>query len=173
MTDQPDESDRPDMARTFDRALRFSFTASMVVLLTAMTVMIGMDVILRLVVGMPIRGVHDLVGLGLLLLFVLALPYSWRGDFHVRMDMLYGQYGPGMKRFVDLVTAIAAGCFALLLAYQAARYIPHMMKGQSSPVTLGILYWPFTVAIMVSSAVFALSIIVESFLMFTKRKSRG
>lgn len=173
MTDPSDESARPDFYRTFDRALRFSFTASMVTLLTAMTLMIGIDVILRLVIGMPIRGVHDLVGLGLLLLFVLALPYSWRGDFHVRMDMLYGQYGPGMKRFVDLLTAIAAGSFALLLAYQAARYIPHMMKGQSSSVTLGILYWPFTVAIMVSSAVFAVSIILESFLLFTKRKNRG
>lgn len=173
MNEQVDESARPAFARTFDRVLRACYTASMVVLLTAMTLMIGLDVILRLVVGMPVRGVHDLVGLGLLLLFVLALPYSWRGDFHVRMDMLYGQYGPGMKRFVDLLTAIAAGSFALLLAYQAARYIPHMIKGQSASVTLGILYWPFTIAIMVSAAVFALSILLETVLQFTKRKSRG
>jgi TRAP-type C4-dicarboxylate transport system permease small subunit len=173
MNEQVDETARPAFARRFDRVLRVSYTASMVVLLTAMTLMIGLDVILRLVVGMPVRGVHDLVGLGLLLLFVLALPYSWRGDFHVRMDMLYGQYGPRMKRLVDLVTALAAGSFALLLAYQAARYIPHMMKGQSASVTLGILYWPFTIAIMVSSAVFALSILLETVLQFTKRKSRG
>jgi TRAP-type C4-dicarboxylate transport system permease small subunit len=173
MNELSDGSARPKLARSFDRVLRLSYITSMVVLLTAMTVMIGIDVILRLVVGMPIRGVHDLVGLGLLLLFVLALPYSWRGDFHVRMDMLYGQYGPGMKRFVDLLTAIAAGSFALLLAYQAARYIPHMIKGQSASVTLGILYWPFTIAIMVSAAVFAVSIILETFLLFTKRKNRG
>jgi len=173
MNEQIDEPARPEFARTFDRFLRLSYKVSMVVLLTAMTLMIGLDVILRMVVGMPVRGVHDMVGLGLLLLFVLALPYSWRGDFHVRMDMLYGQYGPGMKRFVDLLTAFAAGIFALLLAYQAARYIPHMMKGQSASVTLGILYWPFTVAIMVSAAVFALSIMLETVLQFTKRKTRG
>lgn len=173
MTDQTDVSARPDYVRTFDRALRFSYTASMVVLLTAMTLLIGLDVILRLVVGMPIRGAHDLVGLGLLSLFVLALPYSWRGDFHVRMDMLYGQYGPGMKRFVDVLTAIAAGSFTLLLAYQAARYVPHMIKVETSSVTLGILYWPFTIAIMVSAVVFALSILLETVLLFTKRNTRG
>lgn len=173
MTEPSDGADRPDFLRTFERALRFSFTASMVVLLAAMTIMIGMDVILRLVVGMPIRGVHDLVGLGLLLLFVLALPYSWRGDFHVRMDMLYGRYGPGMKRFVDLLTALAAGTFALLLAYQAARYIPHMIKVQSSSVTLGVLYWPFTIAIMVSAAIFALSILIETALLFRRKKTKG
>lgn len=173
MNDHVDESARPKVARAFDEALRRSYTVSMVVLLTAMTLMIGFDVILRLVLGMPVRGVHDLVGLGLLLLFVLALPYSWRGDFHVRMDMLYCNYGPGMKRFVDVLTALAAGAFALLLAYQAARYVPHMMRVQSSSVTLGILYWPFTAAIMVSAAMFALSILLETILLFTKHKPRG
>jgi TRAP-type C4-dicarboxylate transport system permease small subunit len=173
MSEQPDDIARPAFARTFDRLLARAYAVSMVVMLTSMTLMIGLDVILRLVVGMPVRGVHDLVGLGLLLLFVLALPYSWRGNFHVRMDMLYGQYGPGMKRFVDLLTTLAAGSFAVLLCYQAARYIPHMIKVQSSSVTLGILYWPFTIAIMISSALFALSILLESVLQFTNRKTRG
>ncbi|MDP2086480.1 MAG: TRAP transporter small permease [Gemmobacter sp.] len=173
MGEQPDDTARPAFARRFDWLLAKTYAVSMVVMLTAMTLMIGLDVILRLVVGMPVRGVHDLVGLGLLLLFVLALPYSWRGDFHVRMDMLYGQYGPGMKRFVDLLTSLAAGGFALLLAYQAARYIPHMMKVQTSSVTLGILYWPFTIAIMISAGLFALSILLEAALQFTKRKTRG
>jgi TRAP-type C4-dicarboxylate transport system permease small subunit len=173
MNDHVDESARPKVARTFDQVLRLSYTVSMVVLLTAMTLMIGLDVILRLVLGMPVRGVHDLVGLGLLLMFVLALPYSWRGDFHVRMDMLYCNYGPGMKRCVDVLTAVAAGAFALLLAYQAARYVPHMMRVQTSSVTLGIVYWPFTAAIMVSAAVFSMSILLETILLFTKRKPRG
>lgn len=173
MNDLTDAPAASGLAHAFNRALRLSYIASMVVLLTAMTLMIGFDVILRLVIGMPIRGVHDLVGLGLLLLFVLALPYSWRGDFHVRMDMLYGQYGPAMKRVVDLVTAAAAGSFALLLAYQAARYIPHMMQGQSASVTLGVLYWPFTVAIMVSAALFSMSIILDTVLLVTNRKNKG
>lgn len=173
MAHAPDDAARPGFADRFNRFLKFTYTWSMVVLLTAMTLMIGLDVILRLVAGAPIRGVHDMVGLGLLLLFVFALPYSWRGDFHVRMDMLYGQYGPRMKAAVDILTAITAGIFALLLAYQAALYVPHVRTMQSSSVTLGILYWPFTAAIMVSSALFALSILIETALLFTRQTSRG
>lgn len=173
MANAPDDAAQPGFADRFNRFLNITYTWSMVILLTAMTVMIGLDVILRLVAGAPIRGVHDMVGLGLLLLFVFALPYSWRGDFHVRMDMLYGQYGPRMKGIVDIVTAITAGIFAVLLAYQAAVYVPHVKAMQSSSVTLGIVYWPFTVAIMIASALFALSILVETVLLFTKSKSRG
>ena len=173
MANVPSDAAPPGFAEQFNRLLKFTYTWSMVTLLTAMTLMIGLDVILRLVAGAPIRGVHDMVGLGLLLLFVFALPYSWRGDFHVRMDMLYGQYGPRMKAAVDVLTALMAGIFAVLLAYQAAVYVPHVKTMQSSSVTLGILYWPFTLAIMISSALFALSILIETALLFTRPKSRG
>lgn len=173
MANAPIDAAPPGFAEHFNRLLKFTYTWSMVALLTAMTLMIGLDVILRLVAGAPIRGVHDMVGLGLLLLFVFALPYSWRGDFHVRMDMLYGQYGPRMKAAIDILTALTAGVFAVLLAYQAAVYVPHVKTMQSSSVTLGILYWPFTLAIMISSALFALSILIETALLFTRPKSRG
>ncbi len=150
----------------YDRLNRRFFTIASVIILTAMTLLIGSDVILRLVAGAPIRGTHDLVGMSLLLLVLCGLPYSWRADVHVRMDMLYGQYSPAVKKIVDLISALAALSFAVLLAWQAARYVPHMYRVQSSTVTLAIPYWPFTLAIAISAAMFAVSIVVETALSF-------
>ena len=75
-----------------------------------------------------------------------------------------------VRRVVDLISSAAALIFAILLAWQAARYVPHMYRVKSSTVTLGIPYWPFTIAIAISAALFALSIIVEAVLLFRREK---
>jgi len=162
--------DLPAWAALFDRFTSALFAVSMVLLLTGMSVLIGMDVILRVFFSAPIRGVHDLVGLGLLALFLLGLPHSWRGEHHVRMDMLYTAMSPGLRSVINVLGGIAALIFALLLAYQAYRYVPHVMRVGSSSVTLRIPYWPFTIMIMVTSILFALSVIQDVILSAFYRK---
>ncbi len=166
----PPKDEHTGLAGAFIRLNRKFFNISAVILLGGMTLLIGADVILRLVAGAPVRGAHDIIGMALLMLFVCSLPYSWPAGVHVRMDMLYGRYGPGVRRVVDLISSAAALIFAILLAWQAARYVPHMYRVKSSTVTLGIPYWPFTIAIAISAALFALSIIVEAVLLFRREK---
>jgi TRAP-type C4-dicarboxylate transport system permease small subunit len=160
---------RPAWASAYDRVLRFTFISAMTLTLTAITLLIGLDVILRVFFSIPIRGTHDLVGLGLLLTFVCSLPYSWRGNYHVRMDMLYNGFSPTIRMTIDVFAGIAAASFAMLLAYQAARYIPHLIRVNSSSVTLGVPYWPFAIGILISSVLFTLSVIQETFLTITRR----
>jgi TRAP-type C4-dicarboxylate transport system permease small subunit len=162
----------PGPVRAYDAFTKFLFEASMVVMLTLMTLLIGMDVILRVFFDTPIRGTHDLVGLCMLLLVLLALPHSWRGGYHVRMDMIYGATPKGFRRAVDVFAAITAIVFGLLLAYQAARYIPHFIKVGSSSVTLQVPYWPFTIAIMVSAVLFAISVFIDILMtLFGRRRN--
>jgi len=171
---QPEaESARSGAIGCYDRWNRRFFAATSVAILAGMTLLIGADVILRLVAGAPIRGTHDIVGMGLLALVVCSLPYSWRADVHVRMDMLYGQYGPVMKLIVDLLSAATALIFGLLLAWQAARYVPDIYRRQSATVTLGIPYWPFALAIALSATAFSISIIIESILLFRAGRRKG
>jgi TRAP-type C4-dicarboxylate transport system permease small subunit len=170
MNGTDDRDTLPAWALYYDKVTHGLFVVSMVLLLTGMSLLIGMDVILRVFFGSPIRGVHDLVGLGLLSLFLLGLPHSWRGEHHVRMDMVYMAMGPRMKTVINVLGGLAAAIFALLLAYQAYRYIPHVMRVGSSSVTLRIPYWPFTIMVMVTSIMFALSIIQDMILSAFYRK---
>lgn len=163
---------RPRLVVLYDNFTSALFGISMVVMLTTMTLLIGMDVILRVFFGSPVRGTHDLVGLCLLLLFLVGLPHSWRGGYHVRMDMLYGASPAWFRRVVDIFAALTAIVFGLMLAYQAWRYIPHFHRIGSSTVTLRIPYWPFTIAIMVSAILFALSVLIDLLMTFFGRRRR-
>lgn len=162
----------PKSVQMFDRVTGSIFTVSMVVMLTVMTLLIGMDVILRVFFSAPIRGTHDLVGLGMLLLFLLGLPHSWRAGHHVRMDMIYGAGPFWFRRAVDVFGAVAAIVFGLMLAYQAMRYVPDLMRRGSSTVTLGVPYWPFAIVIMMSAALFAVSVFIDLMMtIFGRRRS--
>lgn len=161
----------PFVVRLYDNFTELLFTASMAMMLTIMTLLIGMDVILRVFLGTPIRGTHDMVGLCLLMLFLLGLPHSWRGGYHVRMDMVYGAMPDWLRRLVDIFASLAAIVFAVILAYQAWRYIPHFQRVGSSSVTLGIPYWPFTIAIMISAILFAISVTIDlAMTLFSRRR---
>lgn len=166
-------SDSPLLVRWYDRFTALLFGASMVVVLTGMTLLIGLDVILRVFVGTPVRGTHDMVGLSLLMLVLLALPHSWRGGYHVRMDMFYGAMPDWLRRAVNVLSALTAIVFAVILAYQAWALLPRIQRIGSSSVTLGIPFWPFTIAIMVSAGLFAVSVLIDLALSLFGRRRHG
>jgi TRAP-type C4-dicarboxylate transport system permease small subunit len=169
----PLADERPALIRHFDSFTRRLFTASMLIMLMGMTLVIGFDVILRMGIGQPIRGAHDLVGLSLLLLFLLGLPQSWRGGHHVRMDMIYRVLPATAGRMVDIFAGLAAFVFAAMLAYQAFSYVPTLIARNSGSMLLGVPYWPFAIAIGVSAVLFGIAVLMDLYMAVTGRKDRA
>ncbi|MGE0256678.1 MAG: TRAP transporter small permease [Alphaproteobacteria bacterium] len=129
-----------------------------IVLIVFMTLLIGLEALLRTLIGFSIFGAHDIIGLSLILMFLLALPYSWAGDYHVRMDMLYRSYGPVPRFLTDLVATAGALAFGGFIAWQAWIYVPSFMKiGTASPL-LKIPYWPLAAAIFAFATLFCLAV---------------
>src|SRR3546814_3134547 len=93
-----------------------------------MTAVITVDVVGRYLFGAPLSGGQDIVGMALFMLFVLILPYSFRGDYHVRMDLIYGVLPGWAKGVADLCGGAAAAIFAAALVYQAYVNIPHFYR---------------------------------------------
>lgn len=169
----PGPDDRPALIGWFDTFTKALFTASIVVMLLGMTLVIGLDVILRMGFGHPIRGTHDIVGLSMLMLFLLALPHSWRGGHHVRMDMIYRALPRSATRLVDIFAALAAFVFAAMLAYQAVRYVPDLIARGSGTMLLGIPYWPFAIAIAVSAILFGIAVLMDLYMVLSGRTFRS
>jgi C4-dicarboxylate transporter DctQ subunit len=164
---------RPTIIRLYDAFTKRLFMVSMLVMLLGMTLVIGFDVILRMGFGQPIRGAHDLVGLSMLMLFVLGLPHSWRAGHHVRMDMIYRAMPDDAARVVDIFAGLAAFVFAGMLAYQAFVYVPSLMSRGSGSMLLKVPYWPFAIAIGVSSILFAVAILMDLYMSVTGRQGRS
>lgn len=163
---------RPTPIRLYDAFTRRLFTASMLIMLLGMTLVIGFDVILRMAFGQPIRGAHDLVGLSLLMTFVLGLPHSWRAGHHVRMDMIYGAMPGKAARLVDVFAGLAAFVFAAMLAYQAFKYVPSLVSRGSGTMLLSIPYWPFAIAIGVSAVLFGIAVMMDLYMAVSGREER-
>lgn len=145
--------------RTINWAL---FRIGSCITLVAITLLTGADAILRYLAGTPIYGAYDLVGVGLLMTIIVALPDSLRTGCHVRMDILYDHYGPRMRLAVDTISHLGALAFAILVAWQAFRNVPHYARSGEATVTLGLPIWPFTLMIGLSCTMFCLSIIGET-----------
>ena len=171
VAEEPD--DRPSLIRWFDAFTGALFSVAMVVILMSMTLVIGLDVILRVGFGQPIRGSYDIVGLSLLMLFLLGLPHSWRGGHHVRMDMIYRVMPKHAGRLVDMFSALAAFVFAAMLAYQAFRYVPDLLARGSGSLLLGIPYWPFAIAVGVSAILFGIAVLMDLYMVLSGRTQRS
>lgn len=137
------------------------FRVGSLIVLMAMTLIVGFDAIFRYALNMPIVGAYDIVGLGLLLMVLTTLPDSMRTGCHVRMDIFYSRFGPRLRNAVDFIATGAAVLFGGLVAYQAIAYIPRFYRTRSATITLEIPTWPFTALIAVSCLLFCLSAILN------------
>ncbi len=135
-------------------AMRRLYGGAAVVLIPLMTLIVTADTVLRYFASMPLVWAQDVAGLLLLLVFVCALPYSWPGGFHVRMDMLYKRMPDGARRLVDAMTALAALAIGAVLTHQAfLQALKAFQHGETTPATK-VMIWPFVAAMAVCAALF-------------------
>jgi len=135
------------------------FAGASVVLLF-MVAVITIDVSGRYLFNSPLHGGQDVVGMALFTLFVLILPYSFRADFHVRMDLLYTAFPPWGKRLADVFGAAGAAAFAVALIYQTYINIPRFYTLGAGTLEVQIPFWPFNVLLLVSAAIMLVSVVL-------------
>lgn len=102
-----------------ERALWKLFVVACVTILPFLALLTTVDTILRYLFSAPLVWSQDAVGIALFLLFCAGLPWSWYGDVHVRMDMIYLRLSPKLRYTVDVISVAAAVVVASFLAYQS------------------------------------------------------
>ena len=155
-----------------DRFTRHLFVFGSIATFMAMVLLIAGDTILRYFFNSPIFGAQEIVGLGLLIAFLLALPHSWHGNYHVRMDLLYQRYSTRTKLLIDGLAGIGALAFGGLLAYQGYFTISRYMTSNKATSLLEIPYWPFSICVFLFATIFCLSVIANLIRAFRARSSR-
>jgi TRAP-type C4-dicarboxylate transport system permease small subunit len=142
-------------------AVRGLYRTSAAILIPAMALLITADTALRYLASMPLVWAQDVAGLLLLLVFACALPYSWPGGFHVRMDMLYDKMPKAWRNAVDVITELAALVIGAMLTHQAVlQALKAFANTETTPATK-VVIWPFAAAIAVCAALFSLVMVVQ------------
>lgn len=142
-------------------AMRRLFSTAAMILIPAMTVLITADTALRYLASMPVVWAQDVAGLLLLLVFATALPYSWPGGFHVRMDMLYAEMPVLWRDIVDAITELSALVIGAILAQQAVLQTMHAFANSETTPATKVVIWPFSAAIALCAALFCMVMVVK------------
>lgn len=151
-----------NFSRYFDMFTSFLFRWGAVSMIMCMTAVIAVDTIGRYIFSAPIDGSADIVSQLLLVLFLVLLPHSFRGDQHIRMDLFYVGFSKRPRRVVNLISALGTLLFASLLAIRAWANIDHHRQVGAGTQQLGIPLWPFDILIVVSCVLFAISVILST-----------
>jgi TRAP-type transport system small permease protein len=105
---------------------------------------IAVDVVGRYFFSHPFQWSQEIATLGLLLLFVAAIPFTTASNGHVRTESLYEKYSPRGKALTDAVGALCGAVFMGIVAYWQFRELPGMMARDEGAEFIDIPYWPIS-----------------------------
>ena len=159
---------RPEGYRVFERFDRWSARASQWLYalgvygaLPALLGLVTIDVLLRYFFSMPFQWSRDANGLLLLVTLFSALPQAWDRGHHIRMEIFYTRLHERGRIVADVLSALAAVVFFVLLAVQALRFSRYMLVTGETGEDLVAPLWPFMVFMAVCGVVFAARVIAN------------
>jgi TRAP-type C4-dicarboxylate transport system permease small subunit len=151
------------LGRGLDRVTEWLGIAAGLALVGVMTVMV-FDVLFRYVFTRPIKGVQDLVQLGLLLVVFLGIGYCGRTGGHVAVDVFERFMGERLRRAADvLVRALGAAIYAAL-AWRVWQSGVDAGTYRESSNLLAIPFQPFYFVVAGGAALYAAVLLAELFI---------
>ena len=105
---------------------------------------IAVDVVGRYFFSHPFQWSQEIATLGLLLLFVAAIPFTTASNGHVRTESLYEKYSPRTRALTDAVGALCGSAFMGVVAFWQFRELPGMYARGEGAEFIDIPYWPIS-----------------------------
>ncbi|MGF6861192.1 TRAP-type C4-dicarboxylate transport system permease small subunit [Rhodobacteraceae bacterium MBR-64] len=131
------------------------FMLSAYIFLPIILVLIGVDVTLRYVFNAPLIWAQEASTMALFMAIILALPESWRRNFHIRADFLTAMMRPGLNMALARLVWLLLLAVSVLIAVQCWRDIDLMILFNERSTDLDLpLSW-FRAALGVVAAVCA------------------
>lgn len=114
------------------------------VFLPLIVLVIAVDVVGRYFFSHPFQWSQEIATLGLLLLFVAAIPFTTATNGHVRTESLYETYSPRTRALTDGAGALCGAVFMGIVAYWQFHELPGMVARGEGAEFINIPYWPIS-----------------------------
>lgn len=117
------------------------------------------EVIGRYVFNSPTNWVHESTFLLFGMQYMLVGAYAYRGESHVRVDLLYTHLSPRAKAWCDIVGAVFVTTFVLVMLVTGWTFAWQAIEAREVSFTeWGIQYWPVKLAIPIGAALLMLQV---------------
>ncbi|MEP9375886.1 TRAP transporter small permease [Aquabacter sp. CN5-332] len=160
----------PHREARLEEAARRLFNLTAAVLVPAITLLITADAVMRYALDRSFAWAQDIAGLGLFILFCAGLPYSWYGQFHVRMDLVYDILPRIARRSVDVISFLAAVTVAGTLAAYAMEAVFTSYTNQVTMPLMPLPIWPVVLFGALCCVFFCLTMIAWIYGRLTTRR---
>jgi TRAP-type mannitol/chloroaromatic compound transport system permease small subunit len=118
------------------------------------------EVIGRYVFNSPTNWVHESTFLMFGMQYMVAGAYAYRGESHVRVDLLYTHLSPRAKAACDLIGSVFVFFFLAVMAWTGWTFASQAVAmGEVSFTEWGIQYWPVKLMIPIG----AVLVILQAF----------
>ena len=131
-----------------------------IVFVSAMILVITLDVILRYVFKTPLLWGKDANGLLLLVVFFASLSRCWDEKRHVHMEILYNRFKGRLKAAADIIAALTGILFFGMLGIKCIEDIPYMITTNETKEFLPVPLWPFSAFMALCSFVLSFQLII-------------
>ncbi len=120
-----------DWGKAFARVVSIIFGCMLLI----MSIMISVEIISRKVFGFSLQGADEISGYIMAIISCLAAGVAVIGRTHVRIDILYGFMGRGVKAAVNLLAAVSIAVLAVVLLYTAYPVVLDSIEYNSTAPT--------------------------------------
>lgn len=145
--------------RALERFSELCHALGTLVILPIMAVVITLNVLMRYFLNLPFVWGEELNGLLLFLLLVLSLTYTWDQGKHIRMEILYVNFPPRLRRLADVIAGVTGIVFFGLLAIQCFRDMPYMIRTTETSEELEVPLWPFRALLALICVIFVIRLL--------------
>jgi TRAP-type mannitol/chloroaromatic compound transport system permease small subunit len=120
------------------------------------------EVIGRYVFNSPTNWVHESTFLMFGMQYMIAGAYAYRGESHVRVDLLYSQLSTRAKAVCDVIGSVFVFFFLAVMAWTGWTFASQAAAmGEVSFTEWGIQYWPVKLLIPIGAVLLILQAIAR------------
>lgn len=130
-------------------------------ILLAMVLLMGVNVILRYLLGRPIKGSVELEEFMLVVLVFLGISYTALKKGHVRIDFLISRFPQKAQAAVNTITSLLSLALCSLIVWRSAIWAQHNLSHNIRSVVLHMPFFPFMYIVVFGSALLCLVLLGE------------
>ena len=127
-----------------------------------------LDIILRNLFTATLSWSHEVLGLALLCIFFLDLPYCLAKNELLKVDLIYNYFSQKLKIITNLVIWLCCLGLSVFMVWQAVIGLRDMYEFEEQAYTLQMPLWPFAGMVAVSASLMVLQSLSSLLTIWTK-----
>lgn len=131
--------------------------------LVMMMLLFAVDVALRYIFILPIKGSSELIELGMVVVVFLAIAYTASQKGHVAIEIVVSRFSQRAQAIIDVITYVLSLLFIILVTWRVLLRADLAVQQKQATVVLTIPLYPFMYLVALGFILLAIVLLADIF----------